>query len=100
MEKIIQILAEKVSDGDSVAIETALKMAKMAVTVRRHNYIKVAENKILICSDRHDNVKIYAHYAAGDLTLRFIEQRSLGYDALIVLHPDGGAEYTLDQIPF
>lgn len=92
-------------DTDShkaAAIEKKIKECKLAHKVTRRDSIAcVAKfDGALISNETFEDIRANVMYAAGMLYIILVRNVMYGDTVRIVLHPDGSAEYTLDQIPF
>lgn len=87
----------------AAAIEKAIEDCKLATHVTRCNSIACVaklDGAALISNETFEDIRINVMFAAGMLYIVLVRNVMYGDVVRIVLHPDGGAEYTLDQIPF
>lgn len=91
------------NDQKAEAIEKKIKECFLAIQVTRcdnianFDYIKDA---MLILNGTFEDIRINVMYAGGMLYITLVRNVMYGDVVRIVLHPDGSAEYTLDQLPF
>lgn len=86
--------------------EAAIKKAIedcLATQVTRRDCIEgVAkfDGAALISNETFEDIRVNVTYTGGMLYIILVRNVMYGDVVRIVLHPDGGAEYVLDQIPF
>ena len=87
----------------AAAIEKKIKECKLAHKVTRCDSIVCAakfDGAALISDETFEDIRVNVMYAAGMLYIVLVRNVMYGDVVRIVLHPDGSAEYVLDQIPF
>lgn len=85
----------------AAAIEKKIKECKLAHKVTRHDGVAcVPDGAALISNETFEDIRVNVMYSAGMLYIILVRNVMFGDTLRIVLHPDGSAEYTLDQIPF
>ena len=87
----------------AAVIENKIKQCKLATRVTRHDSIVCAakfDGAALISNETFEDIRTKVMYAGGMLYIILEKSVMYGDVVRIVLHPDGSAEYTLDQIPF
>lgn len=87
----------------AAAIEKVLEGCKIATKVTRHDSIACVakfDGAALISDETFEDIRINVMYASGMLYITLVRNVMYGDVVRIVLHPDGSAEYTLDEIPF
>lgn len=83
----------------AAAIEKKIKECKLATQVTRRDDIPYID-AVLISNETFEDIRVNVMFAAGMLYIVLVRNVMYGDVVRIVLHPDGSAEYTLDQIPF
>lgn len=90
-----------ITDDKAAAIERKIKECKLATQVtRRDNIDYIKDDALIILSGTFEDIRINVMYAGGMLYITLVRNVMYGDVVRIVLHPDGSAEYTLDQLPF
>lgn len=90
-----------ITDDKAAAIERKIKECKLATQVtRRDNIDYIKDDALIILSGTFKDIRINVMYAGGMLYITLVRNVMYGDVVRIVLHPDGSAEYVLDQIPF
>lgn len=87
----------------AAAIERAIKDCNLATQVTRCDSIVCVakfDGAALISNETFEDIRTNVMFAAGMLYIVLVRNVMYGDVVIIVLHPDGSAEYTLDQIPF
>lgn len=87
----------------AAAIEKKIKDCKLATQVTRCDSIACVakfDGAALISNETFEDIRVNIMYAAGMLYIVLVRNVMYGDVVRIVLHPDGSAEYVLDQIPF
>lgn len=87
----------------AAAIEKVIKDCKLATQVTRYDsisYVAKFDGAALISDETFEDIRINVMYASGILYITLVRNVMYGDVVKIVLHPDGSAEYVLDQIPF
>ena len=86
----------------AAAIKKAIEDCKLATQVTRHDCIEgVAKfDGAALINETFEDIRTKVMYAGGMLYIILEKSVMYGDVVRIVLHPDGSAEYVLDQIPF
>ena len=87
----------------AAAIGKVIEGCKLATQVTRCDSIACVakfDGAALISNETFEDIRINVMFAAGMLYIVLVRNVMYGDVVRIVLHPDGSAEYTLDQIPF
>ena len=87
----------------AAAIKKAIEDCKLATQVTRHDCIEgVAkfDGAALMSNETFEDIRVNVTYTGGMLYIILVRNVMYGDVVRIVLHPDGSAEYVLDQIPF
>lgn len=87
----------------AAAIERVIENCKLATQVTRCDSIACVakfDGAALISDETFEDIRVNVMYAAGMLYIVLVRNVMYGDVVRIVLHPDGRAEYVLDQIPF
>lgn len=83
----------------AAAIEKKIKECKLATQVTRCDDIPYID-AVLISNETFEDIRVHVMYAGVTLYITLVRNVMYGDVVRIALHPDGNAEYTLDQIPF
>ena len=87
----------------ATAIEKVIVGCKLATQVTRHDSIACVakfDGAALISNETFEDIRVNVMFAVGMLYIVLVRNVMYGDVVRIVLHPDGSAEYVLDQIPF
>ena len=87
----------------AAAIEKKIKECKLATAVTRRDSVACVakfDGAALISNETFEDIRVNVMYAVGMLYIILVRNVMYGDAVRIVLHPDGSAEYVLDQIPF
>jgi len=87
----------------AAAIEKVIEGCKLATQITRHDSISCVakfDGAALISNETFEDIRVNVMFAAGMLYIVLVRNVMYGDVVRIVLHPDGSAEYVLDQIPF
>lgn len=87
----------------ATAIEKVIVGCNLATQATRRDSIACVakfDGAALISNETFEDIRINVMFAAGMLYIVLVRNVMYGDVVRIVLHPDGSAEYTLDQIPF